>query len=277
VISAKTGHVFANEAGAIESTGHKVIAVDSADGKLTPDDIKQVINAHKMRPHVVKPAMVYISNATETGTIYNKAELQTLSELCRRENLLLFLDGARLGYALTAPGNDLGLGDIAALTDAFYIGGTKNGALLGEAIVLPAPASDYALDYIIKQKGALMAKSRILGIQFYELFKDDLYFRLASRGNAAAKRISAAMRECGFDFLTEPCANQLFPILPHAFIEALGKTYLFYIWKNIDPEHSAIRMITSWATSEEKVNRFITDLKAICEKNQYLNGEVKLQ
>lgn len=261
VISAKTGHIAANETGAIEATGHKVITTETADGKLRPEDIANVLEAYALAPHVVKPRIVYISNSTEIGTIYTRDELKALFQFCQSHHLLLYLDGARLGHALTAENSDLTLAAISEYTDVFYIGGTKNGALLGEAIIFNKPELAIDFDYAIKQKGAMLAKGRILSIQFLELFKDDLYFDLAQQANALAMRIASAVRKKGYTFLTESTTNQLFPILPKKVIERLSQHYQFYNWKNIDDEHTAIRLITSWATDEEKVEAFIRDLQ----------------
>ncbi|MCS4224389.1 low specificity L-threonine aldolase [Sphingobacterium sp. BIGb0165] len=261
VISAKTGHIAANETGAIEATGHKVITTETADGKLRPEDIANVLEAYALAPHVVKPRIVYISNSTEIGTIYTRDELKALFQFCQSHHLLLYLDGARLGHALTAENSDLTLAAISEYTDVFYIGGTKNGALLGEAIIFNKPELAIDFEYAIKQKGAMLAKGRILSIQFLELFKDDLYFDLARQANALAMRIASAVREKGYTFLTESTTNQLFPILPKKIIERLSQHYQFYNWKNIDAEHTAIRLITSWATDEEKVEAFIRDLQ----------------
>jgi threonine aldolase len=261
VISAKTGHIFANETGAIEATGHKVIAVDTNDGKLNPSAVQEALQEHSLRPHMVKPRMVYISNSTEIGTIYTKTELTALSQFCKSNDLLLYLDGARLGHALTAQNSDLTLSDVAELTDVFYIGGTKNGALLGEAIVFNKPELATDFDYVLKQKGAMLAKGRLIAIQFLELFKDDLYFSLAKYANGMAMKITNAIKEKGFPFLTDSTTNQIFPILPKEVIEKLSEKYLFYVWKEIDKKQSAIRLITSWATDENQVNEFIVDLK----------------
>lgn len=263
VISAQTGHIFANETGAIEATGHRVITVDTVDGKLSPDSITTVLNAYTLRPHVVKPRMVYISNSTEIGTIYQKEELVELYSFCQQHNLLLYMDGARLGHALTAGNNDLTLADIASHTDVFYIGGTKNGALLGEAVVFHKPQLADDFDYVLKQKGALLAKGRLLGIQFLELFTDDLYFKLAKHANSLAQKIASAFSKRGFSFLTESTTNQIFPILPSVAIEKLAKRYDFYVWKNIDDNNSAIRIITSWATPEDIVEEFIKEIDGL--------------
>jgi len=262
VISAKTGHIYTHETGAIEATGHRIITVDTKDGKLKPSDLEKVLQEYALRPHVVKPKLVYLSNSTEIGTIYQKAELEQLYKYCKSKNLLLFLDGARLGHALSAVDNTLTLENVAKLTDVFYIGGTKNGALLGEAIVFNNPNLAPNFDYVLKQKGALLAKGRMLSIQFLELFKDDLYFSLASHANKMAQKIAEPLKEQGYSFLTESTTNQIFPIFPKVLIDKLSKKYLFYEWKAIDKNTSAIRLITSWATDESKVEEFIMDIKS---------------
>lgn len=262
VISAKTGHISANETGAIESTGHKVITLETADGKLYPQHISKVLEDYALRPHVVKPRLVYISNSTEIGTIYTKKELLALSKICKESELLLYMDGARMGHALTATNNDLTLQDISKLTDVFYLGATKNGGLLGEAIIFNTEGLDKDFDFVIKQKGALLSKGRLLGIQFLELFRDELYFDLARHANRMAMKLSAAIKENGYAMLTESTTNQIFPILPNALIEQLSNHYHFYIWKKIDEHFSAIRLITSWATKESKVDEFISKLSS---------------
>ena len=256
VIAAETGHIFTNESGAIEATGHKIHGVFTNDGKLRVEDLQKVINEHQNFPHQLKQKLVYISNSTEVGTIYSKKELQDLSAFFRENNLFLFLDGARLGHALTAETNDLVLEDIAKLTDAFYLGGTKNGALIGEAIVINNEKLQEDFGFHLKQKGALLAKGRLLGIQFQELLKDDLYFDLAKKANVQAMKIKTAFKENGFEFLAETFSNQIFPILGNAQIEELAKNFEFYVWKKIDDEKSAIRIITSWATTDEMVRSF---------------------
>lgn len=260
VISARTGHIFSHETGAIEATGHRVITVDTTNGKLTPEQVAQVLRDYDFRPHMVKPRMVYISNSTEIGTIYTKAELSDLYAYCRAQGLLLFMDGARLGHALTAESNDLDLVSVSALTDVFYIGGTKNGALLGEAVVFNKAELAPHFDYVLKQKGALLAKGRILGIQFLELFRDDLYFKLARHANQMALKIAKVVEAQGYGFLTLPATNQLFPILPKTLIQRLSQNYVFFEWKVIDEQHRAIRLITSWATAEAEVDQFIGEL-----------------
>lgn len=261
VVAAETGHIFTNETGAIEATGHKVHGVETADGKLKPDDIQKILNLHTNIPHQVKQKMVYISNSTEVGTIYSKVELQNLYEFCQEKNLYLFLDGARLGHALTAETNDLTLEDIAKYTDAFYLGGTKNGALIGEAIVICNENLQDEFGFHLKQKGAMLAKGRLLGIQFQELLKDDLYFELAKSANQKAMEIKRAFEEKGCSFLSETFTNQIFPILTQNQISQLSQNFDFYVWKKIDEEKSAVRLITSWATTDSIVADFINEIK----------------
>lgn len=259
VIAAEIGHINTHEAGAIEATGHKVESVVTLDGKLTVTDIQPVLNKFP-EFHTVKPRVVYISNSTEIGTFYTKKELTELSRFCKANHLLLFMDGARLPMALTASANDLTLADIASLTDVFYIGGTKSGALLGEAIVITKDELKKDFKYHMKQRGALMAKGRVLGVQFSELLKDDLIFQLAHHANKMAMKIANAFSELGYPFWAQPGTNQIFPIAPHSLIDQLKERYGFFIWKQEDAHHSVIRLITSWATPEEKVEQFIADL-----------------
>lgn len=262
VIAASTGHIYVHETGAIEATGHRVITVDSTDGKIYPEQIEATLAAYNMRPHMVAPKMVYISNTTEIGSIYSKAELQSLYAYCQQHGLFLFLDGARLGHALTAKDNDLSLADVANYTDVFYIGGTKNGALLGEAIVFPNEALADNFDYILKQRGALMAKGRVLGVQFLALFEDNLYFELAAHANRMAEKLAIGISKAGYPFLTTPQSNQIFPILPIPLIEKLQSHFQFYKWKNMDNQQAAVRIITSWATAEDKIDEFLQLLTA---------------
>jgi threonine aldolase len=260
VISAKTGHIYVHETGAVEATGHKVIIEDTLDGKLTPEAIRAQLEYHEDE-HMVKPKLVYISNSTEIGSIYHKSELVALSKICRENNLILFMDGARLGSALASDENDLTLSDIASLTDAFYIGGTKNGALFGEALLISRNELKEDFRYHIKQKGGLLAKGRLLGIQFEELFRDNLYFELAGHANQMAAILTKNFTGLGYPFLTHSPSNQVFPILPNKLISKLEKDYSFYLWKKTDEDHSAIRLVTSWATEESDINAFVGKLR----------------
>lgn len=260
VISASTGHIHVHETGAVEAVGHKILTVDSAIGKLGPQDVQGVLDFHTDE-HMVKPKLVYISNSTEIGTIYSKAELLDLSNICRENNLFLFMDGARLGSALTSRENDLSLAEVARLVDAFYIGGTKNGALLGEALVICREELKEDFRFHIKQRGAMLAKGRLLGIQFLELFRDELFFDLALHANKMAEILREGLKAAGFSFLTHSPSNQLFPILPNNLIAELEKKYGFYVWSKVDDQHSCIRLVTSWATPEEAVKTFLADTK----------------
>lgn len=265
VISAETGHVLVHETGAIEATGHKVISVPSKDGKLKPEDIINVVEGHTDE-HMVKPKLVYISNPTEIGTIYKKDELKKISEVCKEKNLILYVDGARLGSALCCAENDLDISDLAKLTDAFYIGGTKSGALMGEALVICNDGLKSDFRYHIKQRGAMFAKGRILGIQFLELFKDDLYFELAKHANKMADILREGIKAAGFNFMIETSTNQIFPILSNDLIERLQENYNFFLWEKIDEEKSAVRIVTSWATDEDEVKKFVKQLLSEIQK-----------
>lgn len=256
-VSASTGHILNNETGAIEATGHKILSIETEDGKLKPTDIQTVLNSHRNIPHQVMPKLVYISNSTELGTIYQKQELEELSDFCRKNNLYLFMDGARLGHAITSEISDLSLEDIAKLTDVFYLGGTKNGALIGEAIIINNTSLQEDFAFNIKQKGALLAKGRLLGVQFLELMKNDLYFDLAKHANQQAMKIKNTLLEKGTVFLSDTYTNQIFPVLSHDIIEILSEKFEFYVWKNIDEKSSAIRLITSWNTDDEAIQDFI--------------------
>lgn len=266
VIAANTGHINTHETGAIEATGHKVNTVDSSDGKLTTLDIAKVLEEHTDE-HMVKPKLVYISNSTEIGTIYKKKEIEELSDFCKSNNLYMFLDGARLGSALCARDNDMTLAELSRLLDIFYIGGTKNGALLGEAIVINNDKLKENFRYNIKQKGALLAKGRLLGLQFLELFQDDLYYDLAKHANLMASKLNDEIEKLGYSFLTKSTSNQIFPILPNSIIDRLLENYSFYKWSNLNEKMSSIRLVTSWATKEETVNKFIKDLRRISNES----------
>ncbi|API87047.1 threonine aldolase family protein [Francisella uliginis] len=260
VVSASSGHIALREAGAIEATGHKIISVFSDNGKLIPNDIEEVLKSNSHAPHMAKPKLVYISNSTELGTIYTKAELQELSKACKRNNLLLFIDGARLGAALTAKDNDLTLANIVEYVDIFWIGGTKIGILFGEAIVIPNKRLAYEFDFNIKQRGALLAKGRVLGLQFRELFSNNLFFDLAIYANKMAEKLSQAIIDAGFRLLQPTQSNQVFAIFPNTLIKALQEKFSFFVMDEIDEQNSIVRLVTSWATIEEKVDDFIKEI-----------------
>ncbi len=261
-IAAESGHILVHETGAIEATGHKILSVPPVDGKLTAFGIQTTVDAHTDE-HMVKPALVYLSQSTEIGSIYTKAELQAIRMVCDRNRLILLMDGARLGSALCAEGNDVTLSDLPNLVDAFYIGGTKNGALIGEAFVIVKENLKSDFRFHMKQKGALLAKGRVLGIQFREMFRDGLYFRLATHANRMAGLLRDGLKELGFPFLVESPTNQIFPILPDALIEKLQQEYAFYTWAPAEENTSAVRLVTSWATPEEAVRGFLADVRKL--------------
>ena len=262
VISSNVGHINVHETGAIEATGHKVCVVTGENGKLTPELIDQVILEH-CDEHMVKPKMVFIANATEIGTLYKKAELVAISQYCKAHDLYLYMDGARLGSALMSSENDLSMAEIADLVDAFYIGGTKNGALLGEALVIINPLLQADFRYFIKQRGALLAKGRVLGTQFVELFKTDLFYQLANHANQMAAILSQGMTKLGVKFLAESTTNQIFPILDNQVIMKIGDKFIYTPWSKMSDEQSCIRLVTSWATPKSAVEAFITNLSEI--------------
>lgn len=259
VICADTGHINIHEAGAIEATGHKILGVPCADGKLTAESIEEVCRLHTDE-HMVSPRVVFLSNATELGTIYRRDELRALAEVCRAHGLLLYIDGARLGAALTAQESDVTLSFLPSIADVFYIGGTKNGALFGEAVVFSSPSLATGFRQNMKQRGALLAKSRALGAQFCALFESGLWYELATHGNEFANRLAEGISALGYRFLVPPCTNQVFPILPNPLLKHLHEHYLFYDWKGVSCSETAVRLVTSWHTSEVAVTRLLEDL-----------------
>ncbi|WP_428064162.1 threonine aldolase family protein [Candidatus Avelusimicrobium fimicolum] len=263
VISADSGHINVHETGAIEATGHRILTVPEQNGKLTAEQIARCCKEHWLDDNpefAPQPKLVYISFPTEYGTLYSKEELSAIRRVCDENNLFLFADGARLGYGLEAPGNDVTLADLAACCDVFYIGGTKIGALLGEAVVIVNPKLQKDFRYFMKQKGAMLAKGRILGIQFLALFEDGLYFKLSKHADEMAQIIRQACAECGFEFLYDSPTNQQFPIMPDDLIKRLEELYAFSHTKRLDHRRSAIRVCTSWATRREDVEQLVADI-----------------
>ncbi|SHI33334.1 L-threonine aldolase [Parasporobacterium paucivorans DSM 15970] len=260
VIAADSAHINVHETGAIEYTGHKVLSVRSEDGKVNPEMIESILQEHKDE-HMVKPRLVYISNATELGTIYQKEELKALRACCLTHDLLLYADGARLGHALCSKRNDLTMADMAAYTDAFYIGGTKNGALLGEALVITNRKLQEDFRYLIKQKGAMLAKGWIVGIQFEMLFEGGLYYEMACHADEMAEKIIDTLRTAGYKLVSDSSTNQIFVELPDSLIEKLKEEYVFSVDKRTAEGFSSVRFVTSWATKEEDVERLINDLR----------------
>jgi threonine aldolase len=261
IIAPEHGHICTHETGALEATGHKVHALPSRAGKLLPENVRELMAFHKDE-HCVRPRVLYISQATELGTIYSKHELQALRAVCDEHQLYFYIDGARIGNAVMADSNDADFADIASLCDAFYIGGTKNGAFLGEAVVIVNPALQECFRYHLKQRGALMAKGRVIAIQFKELFRDGLYFENAHHANAMAQKLAHGIQAHGYTFAQDSKTNQLFPILPDAIIDQLKKDYGFYVWEKA-PTGSVIRLVTSWATPEAAVEAFLKDLYSL--------------
>lgn len=260
VLCAVTGHINVHETGAVEACGHKVLGLPSPDGKITAAQVAEAYEAHIHNDsfeHMVQPKMVYISNPTEVGTIYSKAELTALSETCHKYGLYLFLDGARLGYGLAAPDNDLTLPEIAALCDVFYIGGTKVGALFGEAVVIKNPELAQDFRYLIKQNGGMLAKGRLLGLQFDALFTDGLYQEISAHAIAMAEKLREAFTAKGYNYLAPNRTNQIFVIVPDAHLEKIAEQFEYSYDQRIDATHSCVRFCTSWATKEENVDALI--------------------
>lgn len=265
VVAATTGHIAVHESGAIEATGHKVLTVPSEDGKIQATQVKELFDAHwtdAAYEHMVQPSLVYISHPTENGTTYSKKDLEELSKVCRECGIPLFMDGARLGYGLVSKDNDLSLADIASLCDVFYIGGTKIGALFGEAVIINEELKRY-FRYLIKQKGGLLAKGRLLGIQFETLFEDGLYYEISSHAVALAMKIREAFVENGFSLRYDSKTNQQFPIIANDLLAKLSEKYAFSMWEKVDANNSVVRFCTSWATKKENVEMLIEDIKRL--------------
>lgn len=256
VVAADSGHISVHEAGAIEAGGHKVLTLPQKDGKINAGQIRNLLEAYWQdanHEHMVMPGMVYLSQPTEYGTLYSLKELEEISGVCREHGIPLYVDGARLAYALACSENDVSLKDLARLCDAFYIGGTKCGALFGEAVVIPNRALIPHFFSIIKQNGALFAKGRLLGIQFLELFTDGLYERIGEPAVRAAEQIRAVLRECGYVLYPETPTNQIFCVIENERMERLAGQVEFGFWERYDETHTVIRFATSWATTQEDV------------------------
>lgn len=261
VLAAGSGHVNVHEAGAIEAGGHKVMALEQHDGKITAGQIETFLDDFEHdanRDHMVMPGMAYLSQPTEYGTLYSLRELEEIHSVCRAHKIYLYVDGARLAYALASPYNDVTLADLARLCDAFYIGGTKCGALIGEAVVLPDPDLIPHFFTIIKQHGALLAKGRVTGIQFEELFRDDLYFSIGKKAVALAQKIQDALKEKGYQLLLESPTNQVYFTVSDEKLKELGEKVEYSFWEKADDTHTVIRLSTSWASTEEEVNKLIS-------------------
>lgn len=263
VISVDTGHINLHETGAIEATGHKILTVKNVDGKIKPEQIRQICEEHynnEVREHTVQPGMVYITNSTEIGTIYKKQELEEISKVCKKYNIPLYMDGARLGYGLMSKDNDLMLDDIARYCDVFCIGGTKVGAMFGEAVVIQNEKIQKDFRYIIKQNGGLLAKGRFLGIQFDTLFTDNLYFDISKYAIDLAMKLKEGFINKGYKFKYYSNTNQQFPIIRNSILDKIKDKFSFDYWEKYDDESSVVRLCTSWATKEENIVSLLEEL-----------------
>ena len=270
VIAADSGHINQHEAGAIEATGHKINSVKGEDGKVRPHEIQEMVEMHNFDQMVV-PKAVYISQSTELGTVYSTAELIAVSEKCKEHDLYLYVDGARLGAALTAKDGDLDAVTLARLVDVFYIGGTKNGALIGEAIVIVNPQIKDHFRFNLRQRGGLLAKGRAVSLQFQELFRDNLYFEIAQHANMLAQQLAAGIKKCGYKLFVDAPTNQVFPVFPNPLIEKLQQDYGFHFWEKFDEQSSIVRLVTSWATKESDVTGFLSDLQEMRGASMHAN------
>jgi threonine aldolase len=255
-LTVTTGHIAVHESSSVEATGHEVLVYPAADGKVTPDIIRQAL-LDNPDEHTATPGLVYISDATEIGTVYTKAELAALYQCCQAHKMYLYLDGARLGTALTSPESDLKPEDLPQLTDAFYIGGTKNGALFGEALVIVNDSLKRHFRSSLKQHGGMLAKGRLLGLQFDALFQDGLWFDLARHANTLAARLQDGLMAKGVEFMVHSPTNQIFPIFSQEKILELSQNFAFEVWGPWQDDKSVIRLVTSWATKEETVEAFL--------------------
>lgn len=267
-VCADTAHIAVHETGSVEATGHKVITLPQRDGKITAAQVDECCRLHfsdGSHEHMVMPKVVYLSESTELGTVYTRAELTEMRAVCDKWKLWLYVDGARLGYAMASEACDVDLPFLARTADAFYIGGTKQGALFGEALVIVNDALKPDFRYVLKQKGGMLAKGWLLGIQFSELFRDGLYFELSDHAQALAMRLKAALTEWNVPFLVDSPTNQQFPVLPDAVLDALAEKYSFSEQQRVDATHRAVRFCTSWATQQAQLDALISDLRALLE------------
>ncbi|MCR4856531.1 MAG: aminotransferase class I/II-fold pyridoxal phosphate-dependent enzyme [Erysipelotrichaceae bacterium] len=259
VICVESGHINTHETGAVEATGHKIISVKGRNGKITPEEIRNVVASHPDE-HMVKPKMVFISNATEFGTIYKKQELSDIYETCKELGLYLYLDGARLGNALVATGNDLTFKDICDLTDIFYIGGTKNGALLGEAMVIRNDDLKPDFRYLIKQHCSMLAKGRVIGVQFLALLEDKTYLDNARNANIMAQALKYIFSQFAIPMYIDSPTNQIFPVLDNKLLEKIQQNYEVIKWGPYDEKRTIVRFVCSWATKKSDIQNFYNDL-----------------
>lgn len=264
VIAEHNGHINVHEAGAIEALGHKINTVAGHQGKLDCDAVLSVINAHHGDQQMVRPKVVYLSQSTELGTFYTHDEIIQLHQLCQQHGLYLYVDGARLGQAMTASENAADLRCIAAHSDMFYIGGTKNGALMGEAVVIVNPALQSDFGFHMRQRGALLAKTGSVSTQFVALFQNELFIDNALHANRMARQLAGGLARLGYTFMHPTLTNQLFPVMPDSVIDKLSRQYGFHVWcKAAQPGHSVIRLVTSWSTPVSAIDDFLATLGTI--------------
>ena len=265
-VAASTGHIAGHESGAVEGTGHKILTIPAENGKINAEQIERLIRAHydnETHEHEVQPGIVYLSQPTELGTLYSKEELTAISKVCHKFHIPLYVDGARLAAALASEQNDVTIEDLARLADVFYIGGTKMGCLIGEALVINDPRIDDDFRYMIKRQCGMLAKGRLLGVQFAELFRDGLYEEIGRDTMAQAVRLREGLKALGCEFLVDSPTNQLFPIFTDDQIATLREKYLFELWGRVDLTHTAVRFVTSWATKSENVDKLLKDVEAL--------------
>jgi len=271
VLAAESAHIHVHETGSIEATGHKIITLPSRDGKITAAQIEDYLirqNSDDSAEHAVQAKMVYLSESTELGTVYYRDELREISNVCKKYGLYLFVDGARLGYALTARDNNLTLPDLSRFCDVFYIGGTKVGAMFGEAVVITNPAIAEDFRYVIKQHGGMLAKGWLLGLQFLALLEDNLYFDIAAHANRMADQIRDTLQQLNFPLFAEGNTNQIFVILPNTVLERIARDFTYQKQAVIDDRHTAVRFCTSWATTQMSVNELCSALKNAAEQEE---------
>ena len=264
VLCAETGHIHVHETGAVEATGHKVLALPAENGKITARQIDRYCQDHfdnEAWEHMVQPGLVYLSQPTELGTVYTLAELEEISQTARRWKLPLFVDGARLACGLAA--SDVTLPDLARLCDVFYLGGTKAGLLFGEAVVITNPALNRDFRYLIKQHGGMLAKGRLLGVQFEAFLTDHLFEEIGRQEVDQAMRLREAFLAKGWDLFVDSASNQQFPILPNGAVAVLRHKYSFEVWEKVDQAHTAVRFCTSWSTTDQDVDALIADIQPL--------------
>ncbi len=266
VLAAVTGHIAVHEAGAVEFGGHKVLTLPSHDGKVAAEDLRQYLEAFYADPtfdHMVIPGMLYISQPTENGTLYSKEDLEALRKVCQDHHLPLYIDGARLAYALACPQNDVDLPELARLADVFYIGGTKCGALFGEAVVIPDPSILPHFFTTVKQHGGLLAKGWMAGLQFDTLFTDNLYMEIGKSALTKAERLRDTFSELGWEFHFDSPTNQIFVVVENGILDRIKDQVAFSVWEPVDDSHTAVRFATSWSTTDEEVDALISLLTSL--------------